>query len=442
MAEISDKFKRSYLFLFAIWPFFAVLTASMSKNKQVFVFIWTLFFTFFGYTFIVAPASDGMHYKMTFIEISNWVKFQDLSFSDLLSKIYDYYPDPYVPLASYFVAVFTNNWHMIFSVYGLVLGFFFSQNIFSILQIKNKVENKKNRILIVLGMIFLIFLVPIWEINGVRMWTACHFFIFYFFKFSQTGEKKYFILFNLAGFFHASFMLVPLISVVYYLINFIPFKLRLLLVLTVVLAKQSGTMINPQLEKLEGEGALVGKFNTYNDENYIKSFTETKEGGDVSSNTSWFVIYNVAYLKLAASIIILIILFILWVLGEDWLKENESYARLVRTFIALSFVAYLMSLHPSPSASRFIKVAGIYSSIVLAYSVYAWETIKCGRIRNVVVFPLGYLILFVLVVQTRFGFENFNSAFIFGNPLYVAYQENPRPLIELYHSIFGAYGGR
>jgi len=28
------------------------------------------------------------------------VNYHDLTFIDLLSKIYDYYPDPYVPIAS------------------------------------------------------------------------------------------------------------------------------------------------------------------------------------------------------------------------------------------------------------------------------------------------------------------------------------------------------
>jgi hypothetical protein len=123
-------------------------------------------------------------------------------------------------------------------------------------------------------MIFLIFLVPIWEINGVRMCTACHFFIYHFFRFTQTGSKKHFILYNLAGIFHASFMLAPLISVAYFTLSFVPFKVRILLVLAVVLAKQSGTMINPQLEQVEGDGALVQKFYTYNNESYIKSFTD------------------------------------------------------------------------------------------------------------------------------------------------------------------------
>jgi hypothetical protein len=82
------------------------------------------------------------------------------------------------------------------------------------------------------------------------------------------------------------------------------------------------------------------------------------------------------------------------------------------------------------------------SAIVFAYLVYAWEKMNNGKVHDIVIYPVAYLILFVLVVQTRLGFENFNSAFIFGNPIYVAFQEDPRPLIELYHSIFGVYGNR
>jgi hypothetical protein len=117
----------------------------MSKNKQVFVFIWTLFFAYFGYTFIVAPNSDGNHYRVTFLEIRDWVHLQGLSFPDLLSKIYDYYPDPYVPIASYLVALFTDDWHVLFSVYGLVLGYFFSdkssENIVSFFSYKTSLDN-------------------------------------------------------------------------------------------------------------------------------------------------------------------------------------------------------------------------------------------------------------------------------------------------------------
>ena len=440
MAQISDKFKRSYIYLFLLWPFFAVITASLSSNKKVFVFIWTLFFAYFGYTFLVAVGSDGEHYKLTFIQIRDWIEFQDLSLLNFIAKIYDYYPDPYVPLASFMVASLTNNWHFIFSFYGLVLGYFFSQNVYSILQVQKKVDLSENALLIKLSLVFLIFLVPIWVINGVRMWTACHFFIFHFFKYSQTGSRKSFLFFNLAGFFHSSFLLIPIIILTYKMLNIVPFKIRILLVLSVVLAKQSGTMINPQFKQLEGDGALVGKFNIYNDENYIKSFTETnnEEGG----NTSWFVIYNVKYLNLASSLILIISLFISWKLGEDWFRENAGYFRLLKAFLSLTFIAYLMSLHPSPSASRFIKVAGIFGSIALSYLIYAWDVIEKKRVRNIIIYPLAYLILFVLVVQTRLGFENFNSAFIFGNPLYVAYQDDPRPLIDLYHSIFGVYGGK
>ena len=413
----------------------------MSKNKQVFVFIWTLFFAYFGYTFIVAPNSDGNHYRVTFLEIRDWVHLQGLSFPDLLSKIYDYYPDPYVPIASYLVALFTDDWHVLFSVYGLVLGYFFSENIYSILKSKNLIENKNNRMLAVLGMVFMIFLVPIWEINGVRMWTACHFFIYNLYRYTQTGNGKYLLGFSLAGFFHSSFMLAPAIALTYFVFNKVPFNLRLALVLTVVLLKQSGTMINPQFEKIEGTGALAQKFNTYNNEDYLKGFEEGPNE-TVVDNTSWFVTWNGLYLTLTSSIIVILAVFKLYQLRRfDEIHEGE-HARLIGIFLALTFISYLMSLHPSPSASRFIRVAGVFSAIALAQIIGIWEYLLNKSEKGVVIYPMLYLILFILVVQTRFGFENFNTVAFFGNPLYAVYQEEPKPLITVYHSIFGVYGAR
>jgi len=442
LEESSKNFKRSYVFLFFLWPLFAVITASLSSNKKVFVFIWTLFFTYFGYTFLVSPVSDGNHYRVTFLEIRDWVQYQGLTFEDLLNKIYDYYPDPYVPIASYLVAVFTGNWHAVFSVYGLVLGFFFSSNIYSMLEMRSQIKENKNRLLLTLGMIFVIFLVPIWEINGVRMWTACHYFVFFFYKFTQTGKSKYLIAFNLAGFFHASFMTVPLITFTYFIFNRFSLKLRLILVLAVVLSKQFGVMVNPEFEKIEGDGALAQKFNTYNDEKYIKGFTEKNKNEVVYvDQTSWFVKYNHAYMSLLANTIVIICVFMLWKLHGADILEEPKFKRLLGAFLALTFISYLISLHPSPSASRFIRVTGVFSGLALAQIAYQWEWYTQKLTRQIVLMPLLYLVLFVLVVQTRLGFENFNSALFFGNPIYAIYQEDPRPLIELYHSIFGVYGG-
>jgi hypothetical protein len=415
----------------------------MSNNKKVFVFIWTLFFTYFGYTFLVASFSDGNHYKMTFLEIRDWIQYSGMSFPELLEKIYDYYPDPYVPIASYLVATFTGDWHVIFSVYGLVLGYFFASNVFSILEIKSLIIEKKNRLLVTLGLIFIIFLVPIWEINGVRMWTACHFFVYHLFRFIKTGDKKHFLAFNLAGFFHASYMSVPIISVAYVLFNFVPYRMRLILVLAVVLSKQFGVMINPGFEKIEGDGALAQKFNTYNNEDYVNGFMESDKNKSTEENTtSWFVGYNVMFLRLVSTILVIAALFMLWQLNDSNVLEVLEFKRLLGAFLALTFISYLMSLHPSPSASRFIKVTGVFSGLALAQIVYYWELVTQYRVRQIVNVPLTFFILFVLVVQTRLGFENFNSALFFGNPVYVVYQEDPRPLIEWYHSIFGVYGAR
>lgn len=442
MEETSNNFKRSYLFLFLIWPLFAVITASLSNNRKVFVFIWTLFFTYFGYTFLVSPVSDGNHYRVTFLEIHDWIKFQGLTFGDLLAKIYDYYPDPYVPIASYFVGFFTGDWHAIFSLYGLVLGYFFSSNIFSMIEMRAKILENKNRLMLTLGLIFVIFLVPIWEINGVRMWTACHFFVYHFFKYTQTGKTKHLILFNLAGFFHASFMSVPLITLTYFFFNRMNFKFRILLVMAVVLSKQFGVMINPAFEKIEGNGALAQKFNTYNDEKYLKGFTEKgKENVEQVDDTSWFMKFNHQYMGLLSMSMVLISLFMLWQLSESENIEKPEFKRLIGAFLALTFISYFISLHPSPSASRFIRVTGVFSGLALAQIIYQWESFTQKVTQQVILVPLVYLVLFVLVVQTRLGFENFNSALFFGNPIYVAYQEDPKPLIELYHSIFGVYGG-
>jgi hypothetical protein len=121
--------------------------------------------------------------------------------------------------------------------------------------------------------------------------------------------------------------------------------------------------------------------------------------------------------------------------------EQDQFKRLLGAFLALTFISYLISLHPSPSASRFIRVTGVFSGLALAQIAYQWEWYTQKLTRQIVLMPLLYLVLFVLVVQTRLGFENFNSALFFGNPIYAIYQEDPRPLIELYHSIFGVYGG-
>src|SRR5699024_1226601 len=72
------------------------------------------------------------------------------------------------------VSRFTASQSVLTLVYGIIFGFFFSRNMWFVL------ERFKGKIRLITILLFCCFflVIPIWDINGFRFWTAAHIFVY------------------------------------------------------------------------------------------------------------------------------------------------------------------------------------------------------------------------------------------------------------------------
>ena len=119
---------------------------------------------------ILGDGADGGRYVLDLISMHVNVH----SFTDVAKVFYDGSTlDVYQKTLTFIVSRFTDNGHVLFFFFAVVFGFFYSRNIWYVL---DKLPEKFNKYLWVL-ILFYFLVCPIWLINGVRMWTATHVFV-------------------------------------------------------------------------------------------------------------------------------------------------------------------------------------------------------------------------------------------------------------------------
>lgn len=205
------KYLNEYI-LFFILPVFelgrAVIHYRAPWAKNI---VW-LFVSFFGFTLI--GYSQSMDQYAYAAQLNHFHSIA-ISFSEFVSTLYKVNgpqpPDLFEPFLMYLVSRFTGDSRIFFAIVGIVFGYFYSRNIWIIIEQTN---NKLKRI--VLPFFFsLFFVIPIWEINGVRFFTAAQVFLYGILSYLIYKNKKHLIFVFLAGFFHFSFFAVVPIVIVY-----------------------------------------------------------------------------------------------------------------------------------------------------------------------------------------------------------------------------------
>jgi VanZ family protein len=131
---------------------------------------------------------------------------QALSFSESANVFYDEDEerglDFLQPLITFIVSLFTDNYHILFGVFSLVFGFFYSRNIWVIFDsLQGKIGKEVFFLLFVFAMV-----VPIWLVNGVRMWTGAHIFLYGALPYLLRNNKKSLIWCFVSIFMHFSFI--------------------------------------------------------------------------------------------------------------------------------------------------------------------------------------------------------------------------------------------
>ncbi len=211
MKSYSENDKQK-LVLFFVYPFAAFLLALQNlKSRSSFV-VFFLFNVLFGYTFIAQDiTADSYRYVEDFVATKN-IRLED--YYDLMVQYFSFnadIKDVYVITCNYFVSRITDNYHVLMALYAVVFSFFFLK---SFRFFVDKREYKKDLVGYLLAFLF-VYSNPIYNINGVRFWTAAWMGVYVVFELLINRNNRSLFLAFIIPLVHISFAGFVVVLVLY-----------------------------------------------------------------------------------------------------------------------------------------------------------------------------------------------------------------------------------
>jgi hypothetical protein len=191
--------------IFLIYPFGGFLYALTDFKSKSSIIVFYLYFLLFGFAF--TPEKDGLD-SYRYVERFNYTTFETSDdFVDFTTDFFSFESertkDIYLFLSYYIVGLFTNNYHFLFLLFAMIFGFFYLKT-FSIL-VSNR--NMQYSLVMIVLMLWFGLSNPIFNINGVRFWTASWIAVFVMYQVFIRNRKTFLILALITPLIHASFYL-------------------------------------------------------------------------------------------------------------------------------------------------------------------------------------------------------------------------------------------
>lgn len=399
-----------YYLSFLVWPFGVLLDALKHYDKPWFKNVLWLFCIFFGFTFIIAEGEGGAdsdRYASWFIQYAH----SEYNMAELWRSFYSAGSnmlDIASPLIMFIVSRVTDDPKILFTVFGLIFGFFYSRNICYIL---SKVKGNITPLIFVFILTFIL-INPIWNINGFRMWTAAQLFLFGSLPYFIDGNGKRLIWSFIAVFFHFSFLFPVTILLLFILMGN---KLNIyffFFLITSMVKEIDLQMVRSVLSFLPA--FFQPKILAYTNTEYAEATTIGYQ------MINWYVPYS----RKAIGWVIYIMAFFIYFTCKKLLSSRKDMMTLLCFSLLLYGCANLFSL--VPSGGRYLDVASsfVFAFFIVFISTYH-KTIEMVFIKTLCV-PL--LLLF-LIVSIRMGMDYFGLVTIIGNPLAALLNSESIPLI-------------
>jgi hypothetical protein len=418
MAVTSQNKDHWYLFL--LFPFLAGIIAirnyreSWAKN-----IIWA-FIVFYGFTFSIptevsinGSSSDINRYTL---QVRNLYKI-DLKFQDVV-KLYQDNED--IDILKLTIAIVvsrvTNSSQVLTAIYGFIFGFFFSRNMwFLIERMKGKIKPAA-----LLLLIAYILVDPVWNINGFRFYTATQIFIYGLLPFIFEGRKKSIFICALSLLVHFSFLLPVGVLFMYILAGNRTMIYFIFFLASIVSSGINIGVLNKFIEA-NVPTALADRTATYRNEDKVGRFRSDTEDTDIAK-PNWYVQWYSKALQWPLMVFLSILVFY----RKKIKLANEGY--LNSLCFTLLFWGVANILATLPSGTRFLVIAA-FSALPLII-LYVQNIPHEKFLNNKVLIASPVLLLFI-IVSIRFGFLTISVNTLISNPLVVLFTDYNIALNEL-----------
>lgn len=399
---MSKSQSTSYHFIyFLLQPFLTLLYYLKNFRKPAGKNVMWLFTIFYAFTFAIGVESQGSDIN-SYIHDIPLLHAKNLDFSGFLvyHKITGEV-DILRNTLAYIISYFTGNGFYLIIVYGAIYGYFYSRNMWYILERLNG----KLKIFTRIFLFALFLVVPIWYLNGFRFWTATHVFMFGLFPFLFEKKKKSLIwCFITPILIHYSF-LVALVPLIIYLI--IGNKLRLFYIIFITsffISAVNITQVNSIIEEYAPQ-SWADRSASYRNE---KKVERLRTEGKFSDDEVWYVRYSGIAVKYSIGIFLLVFY---WTFKRK-IHENQELFRLL-SFVLL-FYGMANILSTIPSGYRFLHVANL---LALAFLTLHFQNNKINRDLVYLANATSPVFLLFIIVGFRLSWYSFSLMTILGNPI-------------------------
>ena len=399
----SNKGGYAYI-LFLIWPFLATAAAFQNYKMPWAKNIFWLFCIFYGFTFAIGAEneeSDIVRYVAQYQDMHN----REMSF-DLALDYYERSGEIDVMKTAIAIGLsrISDSQPVLTMFYAVIFGFFFSRNLWYVMERLNG-----NFYWITLLLLACFFLVnPIWNINGFRMWTATHIFIFGLLPYLCEGKSRYLWVSFLSLTFHFA-MLVPVGVLLMYMIAGNQLTLYFAgFLFTMFFAEIDLGAINNVMEAYAPE-ILQERTSSYRGEGPDAPGVEVAGGGE---SRRWYAVWYNRALRYS----VLTLLIALYVTGREHFRKHLNWMNLF-CYVLLIFSAANL-LGSLGSSGRYFTVANMAALPLLIF--YIQNVAQGEMMKRFTWAVMPGLLLFVLVAF-RIGLYSMSATAILGNPVVAAF---------------------
>ncbi len=392
----DSAISRGEIVLFLIWPFLALMLAIKSYRLKSFRNILWCFIIFYAYVLSVPTGSDDMDIvrrRDNFVTLSADDQMTFVEFKNRLFNEESWTADLVEPFLIFIVAQITTNYHILFLIYGVLFGFFYSRNICYVVdQLKGKLTGNSLTILITFSL-----LVAFWQINGFRFWFAAHVFFYGVIPFLIEKKSNRIYLAFLTPLIHFSFLFAVIPLLIYLLLGNRMIAYFIIFFVSIFIAEIDMKFLEPVFSYLPG---VIEKKATGYTSDYYAEFIDELDTVDLN----WYAAYKDRILNVFV-VIVLVLSFLF----------NREFAR-SRYYSIISFTLLFMGVSQIfksiPSMDRFLTVGYLFAfTFILLFSVYnnqaQWFKLFCN------IFVWG-LVLWS-IVEIRNGFDTISIASVFSN---------------------------
>jgi hypothetical protein len=389
---------------FLVWPFFSLVYAIANWRSPWAKNIVWLFCGFFGFTFVISSEGmDANRYRDSLIQLHNSsIGLRDY-FIGVKEGVYGR-GDYLEPMIRYMVSFFTDDYRVLFMIFGLVMGYFYSRNIWTLLEATG--GRIKPYAYPLLGL--LIFLVPFWQINGFRFWTATHIFLYAVFQLYYHGNYKRALTFLVLTILtHVSFLLPVTLLVAFHLVpkkNWFFIGIFLSSLFLVNLSLPFLVSLIPETM----EGPAVDLVRSYTHEGYVA------QRSGATQNLRWYVKYQsvpVYFYTILISIILLI--------GERKFLKAQGIRMLLYSGILIFSMTNILKV--IPSSGRFYTTAYFLIFAALFFMAHQYQR---SRAVQGLLWLSTLCVLLPIAVQVRIGMMFLGPGTVFYSPFFAWALEN------------------